>query len=158
MRVIALLLCVLASLPAGAGRRRAVAPPGTRLSIEFVQVPAAETTLIATGSDAWVDVRAVSQQAGSTGNTVSVRRKFGVRVVRAGSAPFGRAMVTARLNGPDGRSSLRINGQPLSSMPIVVSAHVEIGVTTIHVLDIDVAASVPAGPLAASISWEVTTQ
>jgi hypothetical protein len=158
MKFITLALCLAASLPVYAARRRATAPPTAALSIEFVDVPAAGATLIAAGSDAWVDVKNVSQQAGSTGKSVRVRRQFGIRILRAGGVSWGTAIITARLNSPDGRSSLQIDGQTLSSTPVVVSSRAVVGAMTIHTLEIEVPDSVAAGPLAASISWEVTTQ
>ena len=158
MKIMALVLCLAASLPVYAARRRATAPPTSALSIEFVDVPAAGATLIAAGSDAWVDVKTVSQQAGLTGKSVRVRRQFGVRILRAGGVSWGTAIITARLDSPDGRSSLQIDGQTLSSTPVVVSSRAVVGAMTIHTLEIAVPDSVAAGPLAASISWEVTTQ
>ena len=158
MKIIALALCLAASLPLYAARRRAAAPPSAALSIEFVDVPAAGTTLIAAGSDAWVDMKTVSQQAGSMGKSVRVRRQFGIRILRAGGVSWGTATVTVRLNSPDGRSSVRIDGQVLSSTPVVVSARAAVGALSINTLEIEVPESVAAGPLAASISWEVTTQ
>jgi hypothetical protein len=158
MKIIVLALCLAASLPVYAARRRAATPPSAALSIEFVDVPAAGTTLIAAGSDAWVDVKTVSQRAGSTGKSARVLRQFGIRILRAAGVSWGTAMVTARLNSPDGRSSLRIDGQVLSSTPVVVSSRAAVGAVTVHTLEIEVPDSVAAGPLAASISWEVTTQ
>jgi hypothetical protein len=158
VKIMALGLCIAVSLPLYAERRRAVAPNAGTLSIEFVDVPAAGARLLAAGADAWVDVNTVSRQAGSTGKSVRVRRQFGIRIVRSGGASWGTAMVTAKLDSPDGRSSLRIDGQPLTSTPIVVNARAAIGAMTIHTLEIEVSDSVAAGPLAASISWEVTTQ
>jgi len=158
MKIMVLALCLAASLPLYAARRRAAAPPSAALSIEFVDVPAAGTTLMAAGSDAWVDLKTVSQQAGSMGKSLRVRRQFGIRILRAGGASWGTAIVTARLDSPDGRSSLRIDGQVLGSTPIVVISRAAVGALTIHILEIEVSNSVPAGPLAASISWEVTTQ
>ena len=157
MKIVVLALCVAASLPLYAGRRRAAAPPNAALSIEFVDVPAAAgIALIAAGSDAWVDAGAVSQQAGSMRKSVRMRQQFGVRIVRAGSAPWGTVMVTARLDSPDGRSSLRIDGQPLTGATIVVDAHAAVGALTIHTLEIEVLGSAAPGPLGASISWQVT--
>jgi len=158
MKILVLALCLAVSLPLYAARRRAAAPPSAALSIEFVDVPAAGTTLMAAGSDAWVDLKTVSQQAGSMGKSLRVRRQFGIRILRAGGASWGTAIVTARLDSPDGRSSLRIDGQVLGSTPIVVISRAAVGALTIHILEIEVSNSVPAGPLAASISWEVTTQ
>jgi hypothetical protein len=136
MKIIAIALCLAASLPLYAARRRAAAPTSAALSIEFVDVPAAGATLTAAGSDAWVDLKTVSQQAGSTGKSVRVRRQFGIRILRAGGVSWGTAMVTARLNSPDGRSSMRIDGQPLSSTPVVVSARAAVGALSIHTLEI----------------------
>src|ERR1700674_6086978 len=97
MKIVIVALCIAVSLPLYAGRRRVPAPPPAALSIEFVNVPAAVTTITAIGSDAWVDVNTVSQQAGSTGKSLRVRQQFGIRILRAGGGSWGTAMVTARL-------------------------------------------------------------
>jgi hypothetical protein len=157
MKITALALCLAAALPVYAERRAAAAPPAGALSIEFVNVPAPGATLIAAGSDAWVDLNTVSH-AGSKGKSVRVRRQFGIRIVRAGGVSWGTATITARLDAPDGRSSMRIDGQTLNSRPVVVNPRAVVGTMTIYTLEIEVADSVPPGPLAASISWEVTAQ
>lgn len=151
-------LCIAASLPLSAERRRAVTPSAGVLSIEFVDVSEHGTPLIAAGSDAWVELDTVSQQAGSAGNSVRVRRQIGIRILRTGGLPGGTATVTARLDSSDGRSSVRIDGQLLAGVPALVSSRAAIGAMTIHTLEVDVPDSVAAGPLAVSISWEVTTQ
>ena len=153
--VVALALC-LADSPLSAARRRAVAPPSA-LSREFVQLPASGTSLMAAGPDAWVDLNTVSQQAGSMGRSVRLRRQFGVRILRAGEVAWGTARVTARLSAPDGRSALRLDGQSLGNTPVVVTARAAVGALTIHTLEIEVSEAVSQGPLAASISWEVTS-
>jgi hypothetical protein len=158
MKIVVLGLCLAVSLPLYAERRHAAAPPSAALSIEFVDVPTSGMRLIAAGSDAWVDMKTLSQQAGSTGKSVRVRRQFGIRILRAGGVSWGTAVVTARLNSQDGRSTVRIDGQPLTSAPVVVSSRAVVGALIIHTLEIEVSDSVAAGPLAASISWEVTTQ
>jgi hypothetical protein len=157
VKIIALALCLVASLPLYAERPR-TAPPVGALSIEFVYVPSAGPTLSAAGPDAWVDLSTVSKRAGSKDKSVRIRRQFGIRIVRAGGVSWGTAMVTARRDSPDGRSSLRIDGQTLSSRPVVINARAVVGVLTTYTLEIEVADSVPAGPLAASISWAVTAQ
>jgi hypothetical protein len=158
MKIIALALCIAVTLPLYAARRRSAAPPVETLSIEFVDIPAAGTALIATGADAWIDLDTVSQRAGSTGKSVRVRRQFGIRILRAGGMSWGTATVTARLNSQDGRSSVRIDGKPVAGMPVVIDVRAPVGAMTIHTLEIEVPDSVAAGPLSASISWEVTTQ
>ena len=157
VKILALALSLAAALPLYAEHPRAV-PPAGALSIEFVDVPAAGATVVAAGSDAWVDLNTVSKRAGSKEKSVRIRRQFGVRVVRAGGVSWGTAMITARLNAPDGRSSIRIDGQTLSGRPVVVNRRATVGAMSIYTLEIEVADSVPAGPLAASISWEVTAQ
>lgn len=157
MKIVGIALCIALSLPLYAARRHAAAPLPGVLSIEFVDV-AAGTTLIAAGSDALVELNTVRQRAGSMGRSVRVLRQFGIRILRKGGVPWGTAMVTARLNSQDGRSTLRIDGKPVAGMPVVVDARASVGVMTIHTLEIEVPDSVAAGPLAASISWEVTTQ
>jgi hypothetical protein len=158
LKIAAVALCIALSLPLYAARRRAVAPTVGALSIEFVDVPASDASVIAAGSNAWLDLNRVSQQAGSMGKSLRVRRQFGIRILRAGGVSWGTVAVTARLESPDGRSSLRIDGQALGSMPVVVNARAAIGAVTIHTLEIEVPDSVAAGPLKSSISWEVTTQ
>lgn len=152
-----LALCLAAAMPLYAERPRATPPVGA-LSIEFVDVPAAGATLVAAGSDAWVDLNTVSHRAGSKERSVRIRRQFGIRIVRAGGVSWGTARITARVDSPDGRSSMRIDGQTLSSRRVVVNEHATVGALNIYTLEIEVADSVPAGPLAASIAWEVTAQ
>jgi hypothetical protein len=156
VKIVALALCFVVSLPLYAERKRAAAPTAGALSIEFVDVPAADARLLAVGSEAWLDLKTVSQQAGSIGKSARVRRQFGIRIIRTAGVSWGTAMVTARLDSSDGRSSMRIDGKPLSSMPVLIEARATVGATTIHTLEIEVPDSVTAGPLAASISWEVS--
>jgi hypothetical protein len=158
MKMLAIALCIALSLPLYAARRRAVAPQAGVLSIEFVDVPAPGTTLITAGSDALVELNTVSQQAGSMGRSVRVRRQFGIRIFRKGGVSWGTATVTARLDSQDGRSSLRIDGKPVAGMPVVIDPRAAVGTVTIHTLEIEVLESVAAGPLAASISWEASTR
>lgn len=153
----AALALALVATPLSAGRRRAVAPPPGALLLEFVHVSAAEASVMSAGSDAWVDLDTVSQHAGSTGKSIQVRRTVGIRVLRDGGGAWGTATVTARVNAPDGRSSLRVDGQLLGSTPVVVNARAAVGALTIHTLEIEVPDSVPQGAISASISWEVTT-
>ena len=157
-KVVVVALCVAVSLPLFAERRRAVARQPDRLSIEFVDIPAPGATVLPAGSDAWIDFNTVSQKAGSTGKSVRVRREFGIRIVRAGGVSWGTARVSARLDTLDGRSSLRLDGQLLTGAPLLIDARAAVGSMKLHTLEIEVRDSVPAGPLAASIFWEVIAQ
>lgn len=144
--------------PVHAARHRAVAVPSPALSIQFVPVAAEGPVFMAAGSDAWIETDAVSKRAGAKARSTRVRRRFGVRVLRAGAMSWGTAIVTARLQSADGRSSITIDGQTLGSTAIVVNPRAAVGAMTIHTIEIEVSDSVAEGPLSASIHWEVTTQ
>jgi hypothetical protein len=158
MRATALLLCSALSLPLHAGRRRAVAVPENALSITFVDAPSSNSKVTASGTDAWLDLDTVSQRATSRERSIKVRRQFGIRIDRAGAIAAGTAIVTARLESWDGRASVRIDGRPLTAAPFVVNRHAAVGAVTYHTLEIEVPETVPEGPLAAAIAWEVTTE
>lgn len=152
------ILLVAISLPLYAERRRAIAPPVRVLSIEFVNVPAADPSVLAAGPDAWVDVSSIGQPAESTARSVRVQRQFAIRILRSGGLSSGTASVTATVNVPDRRCLLRIDGHPLGTTPVIVDARAALGDVTVHTLDIEVPDTVAAGPLAALISWEATSQ
>jgi hypothetical protein len=109
------------------------------------------------GNEAWVDLHTVTH-LGHREQVTRIRQRFGVRVVRAGGVSFGSAVITARLESWDGRSSVRLNGRPITSVPMTVDAHAEVGTTKFYDLEIEVPTTVADGPLSASIEWEVTTE
>jgi len=153
------LMMVLLAMPASAGRRRPVAPVvDDALSIVFVDGQAADNSLTAAGADAWLDVKDLSRNPGSRERGTRVRRRFGVRVVRNSGTASGTVTITARLQSSDGRTQMRLDGKPLTEAPSVVDAHAAIGAVTLHTLEIEINDAIPAGPIAAAISWEVTTQ
>lgn len=153
------LLAALLALPASAERRRPAAPVVSEaLAIVFVDAPAADAGFAAAGGEAWLDVKDLAHLAGSHERGTRVQKRFGVRVVRTGNAASGTAMITARLESSDGRTSMRLDGKPLTAAPAVVDAHAAIGAVTFHTIEIEITDAVPAGPIAASISWEVTAQ
>jgi hypothetical protein len=156
MMTAALVLLVLAALPMRAQRRRAAAPPEETLSIAFVEVgPGGDASLKAAGSEAWLDLNAVTHE-GSARST-KVRRKFGIRIERAGNAAAGTAAIVARLESWDGRATYRLDGRPLTAAPFVVDAHAAVGTVSLHTLDIEVPVEAAAGALSASVAWEVTS-
>src|SRR5436305_2323963 len=155
MMTAALVLLVLAALPMRAQRRRAAAPPEETLSIAFVEVRSGDESLKAAGSEAWLDLDAVSHQGSS--RSTRLRRKFGIRVERAGNAATGTASIVARLESWDGRATYRLDGRPLTAAPFVVEAHAAVGTVTIHTLDIEISIEAAAGSLAASVTWEVNS-
>jgi hypothetical protein len=156
MKIIVFVLLAAVALPL-CGETRPVAPASGVLSVEFVDMPAGNSMLLTAGSDAWVDFSAVSQQGNSRERSVRIQRRFAIRILRAGVSS-GLATLTARLQSQDGRALLRMDGQPLTSTPVVIDARAAIGAITVHTLEIEVRDTVAAGPLAASIFWEATTQ
>jgi hypothetical protein len=158
MKIVILALLVAIAAPLSAGRRRAVAPPSGMLSIEFVDVPSAAAGLFAAGPDAWIDLAAVRQEAGTTGSSLRQRRQFAVRIVRSGGLSWGTVRLTASRAVSDSRCSLRIDGHALGSAPMVIDARAEVGAVILHTLEIEVPVSAAPGPLDASISWQATAQ
>jgi hypothetical protein len=155
------MLLSLLALPASAARGRAAAPViGDSLSIVFTDGTAADGAFIAAGGDAWLDVKGVSHNASGRERGTHVQRRFGVRVVRTGGSASGTGTVTitARLESSDGRTSMRLDGKPLTEMPTIVDAHAAIGAVGFHILEIEISDAVAPGPIAAAVSWEVTVQ
>jgi len=155
MMIAVLVLLVSAALPLRAERRRAAAPPEEMLVIVFVAVGSDDESLKAAGSEAWLDLNAVTHSGNA--RTTRLRRKFGIRIERAGNATAGTAAIVARLESWDGRATYRLDGRPLTAAPFVVDAHAAVGTVTVHTLDIEVPIEAAAGPLSASVAWEVNS-
>lgn len=155
MMAAAMVMLVSAALPIQAERRRAAAPPEETLSIVFVEAGSSDGSLKAAGSEAWLDLNAVSHQGSS--RSTRLRRTFGIRIERAGNATAGTAAIVARLESWDGRATYRLDGRPLTAAPFVVDAHAAVGTVTVHTLDIEVPIEAAAGPLSASVAWEVSS-
>ncbi|MGH9418675.1 MAG: hypothetical protein ACRD3J_01780, partial [Thermoanaerobaculia bacterium] len=127
------ILAVLLALPAVAARRRPVAPVASdALAIVFVDVPATEGTFTAAGGEAWLDVNDVAHRASRHERGTRVQRRFGIRVVRATGTASGTATITARLESSDGRTSMRLDGKPLTEAAAIVDAHAAIGAVVYH--------------------------
>ena len=155
MMIAVLVLLVSAALPVRAERRRAAAPPEETLSIVFVEVGSGDESLKAAGSEAWLDLNAVTHSGNA--RTTRLRRRFGIRIERAGNATAGTAAIVARLESWDGRATYRLDGRPLTTASFVVDAHAAVGTVTVHTLDIEVPIEAAAGPLSASVAWEVNS-
>ena len=143
---LAIILSLALTGPAFGGRRRvvAVSPAGhDEIRIVFVGVTGS-------GSDAIVD-------AGSTAQARSkIRKTFGVRLEAPGSGEGATATVRASLESHDGRSTLRINGIKLHTIPTVIHAQIPIGVVMKDTLEIEVPPDVAEGAFASSIRWDVS--
>jgi hypothetical protein len=158
-RALAVILSIVVALSAAAAeRRRVVAPPDDSLTIVFVENDSAQGSMLPAGNDAWLDLKSVARMGASKEKSIRIRHRFGVRVVRAGGAAWGTAVITAQLDSYDGRASYRLDGRPLTTATLVVDAHAAVGTVVFHTLDVEVPVSVPEGPLAASINWQVTTE
>ena len=160
-QLIGVILTALLALPASAARGRAVAPViGDTFSIVFLDGTAADGAFIAAGGEAWLDVKGVSHDGSRREHGTHVQRRFGVRVVRtSGSASgTGTVTITARLESSDGRTSMRLDGKPLTEVPTIVDAHAAIGTVGFHILDIEISDAVAPGPIAAAVAWDVNAQ
>ena len=152
-----LAVVVLCAASVEADRHRAVATPDPNaISVEFVEVPATGGTMTVVQNDAWLDVgRFFKRDLREHG--VHVRRDVGLRLLRAGTTQWGTARLTARLQSIDGRTSVRVDGQLLTTTPTLIDARRTIGPLVVHHIDIAVPDSATAGPLATTITWEATT-
>jgi hypothetical protein len=145
------------ALPSVADRRRATAPPINPLTIAFLDAGSSDASLTAAGSDAWLDLSTVTHQGAANERSTRIRRKFGIRVLRDGSAGRGSATITARLGSWDGRATYRLDGQTLTAALFTVDPHATFGTVTMHTLEIDIPTTESEGSLAASIQWEATS-
>jgi hypothetical protein len=153
--LIAAAMATLVASPIHADRRRAVAPGVDALSLEFVDVNTGGS-MTAIGNNAWVDVGRISKRDAHARQT-HVVREFGLRITRGSIVSYGTARVMARLQSWDGRATVRLDGQPLTTAPVLIDPSAAIGATVVHRLEIDVPDSTPAGPINASVLWEVTS-
>jgi hypothetical protein len=152
------LLAVVMALPASAARRRSAAPVvSDALSIVFID-GGTDASFTSAGTDAWLDVKDVAHNAGSGRRGTRVQRRIGIRVVRTSGTATGTATVTARLDSSDGRTSMRLDGKPLTEAMLIVDPHAAIGSVAFHILEIEVSDAIAPGPIAAAITWEVTAQ
>ncbi|HEX3068341.1 MAG TPA: hypothetical protein VHX14_07180, partial [Thermoanaerobaculia bacterium] len=90
--------------------------------------------------------------------TTRLRRRIGIRLVRANGFASGSATISVRLDSWDGRATFRIDGKQLSSAPVTIDTHLAVGPVTVHTLEIDIPVSVAEGALAASLRWEVIVE
>lgn len=151
-------LAALSALPLAAAEKRLARTETQTLSIAFVDAASSVGgTLTTANNDGWLDVQQLAHKPGSREAVTRTRKQFGIRIVQAGSLTPGTARITARLESWDGRATVKLDGRVLTAAPLVVDAHAAVGGVAMHQLEIEVPVSVAAGPLAASIAWEVTT-
>jgi hypothetical protein len=141
---IAFLLILTNPSIAGGRRRPAASPaPAEEMSIVFVGMSGS-------GSDAMFDAGVASRPRGV------IVRSFGLRL-DAGTRTTGTAVLRVWLESNDGRSTIRIDGMPLGTLPRVLDAHAPLGHVTTHRLEIEVPPEVAAGSFGSAIRWEAST-
>ncbi len=156
---ITLLVLVASTRPARAEKRRATAPPpDDSVAIKFIDVDSSDASMTAAGSEAWIDLKTVTH-AGVAGERMTrMRRRIGIRLLRANGLALGTAAISVRLESWDGRATFRIDGKQLSSTPLIIAIRAAIGPVTVYTLDIAVPVSAAEGALAASIRWEALVE
>jgi len=141
------LLLILTTPAIAGGRRRTAAAspaPAEAMTITFVGMGG-------NGSDALYDAGVVSRPRGV------IVRTFGIRI-DSGTRMTGTAVLRVWLESNDGRSTIRIDGKPLGTLPRVLDAHMPLGHVTTHRLEIEVPSDVAEGSFGSSIRWEATTE
>ena len=133
------------SIVSAAPRRRAVAPVPDELTITFVS----RAGLLDLGT---VTHTGRYAERGRTVRSETVT----MRVDRRGGSR-GTASLRAYLAAPDARCTIRIDGQLVGAVPIVIDPQIPIGAVTSHRIDIEVPVTAAAGPLATTIGWEAST-
>ena len=132
------------SIVSAAPRRRAVAPVPDELTITFVS----RAGLLDLGTVAHTG------RFAERGRTVR-SETITMRVDRGSSR--GTASLRAYLAAPDARCTIRIDGQLMGAVPIVIDPQIPIGAVTSHRIDIEVPVTAAEGPLATTIGWEAST-
>lgn len=145
--LLSITILLILTMPAIAGGRRhpaATSPASAEeLTIAFVGVSG-------NGSDALLDAGMVSRPRGV------IVRTFGIRI-DSGTRMTGTAALRVWLESNDGRSTIRIDGKPLGTLPRVLDAHAPLGHVTTHRLEIEVPPDVNEGAFGSSIRWEAMT-
>jgi len=155
--LLTLTLAMTLAVPAFGGRRRAVAAsPAAQDEIRIVFVG-----VTGSGSEAMVDAGAMSQTRAKRGRgarTASVtRRVFGIRIEAASASEGATATLRASLESHDARSTIRIDGIELTTVPKIIDPQSPLGIATTHTIEIEVSAAVPEGGFASAVRWDVST-
>src|SRR5207244_3969124 len=104
----AVMVALAVAMPESASQRRVLTiPPDDSLTIAFVESDANDASIVPAGSDAWLDLKRMSQTGGPKEKAIRTRHRFGVKVVSAGRAT-GAAVISASLSSWDGRATYRL--------------------------------------------------
>jgi hypothetical protein len=133
-------------------------PAREALAITFVPLEDQAMRPLARG-EARLDLGSVSAAENADGRRLRrtrVRRRIGIRIGAAG-ATARPVSLRAFLAADDGRVRVRVDGLPLSSVPRLIDPAVRTGVTSSHLIEIEVPESEPEGPFFARITWLAET-
>jgi hypothetical protein len=148
MRATAVLLALAlsaGSVVSAAPRRRAVAPVPDELTITFVSRAGI------------LDLGAIAHTGRNAPRGRTMRSEtIVIRVDRRGGGR-GSATLRAYVASPDARCAIRIDGQLLGAVPVVIDPQIPIGAVTSHRIEIEVPVTAAEGPLATTIGWEAST-
>lgn len=114
--------------------------------------------MTAAGSEAWLDLNVVSHDGNRRERVIRIRKRVGVRVIRAGGTAWGTATISARLDSTDGRAAIRVDGRLLTSESTVIAMRASVGELRFHTVEIEVPLTAAEGPLAAAITWEASSE
>jgi hypothetical protein len=84
---------------------------------------------------------------------ILVRERIAVRL--EGSRGMARVSVALAQDTPG--TVIRVNGQPVSTMPRVIDAAHRVGATVVHQLEVSIAADAPAGAFLSNLLWVAET-
>jgi hypothetical protein len=134
------------------GRRRAVATSASPAALAISFVDASGSTNAPT-----LDAGAIRWHQGPGRGRSVTTRTIGIRIGAPSAESLGSATLRAYLEHHDFHQTIRVNGVALAASPQIVDRHTPIGVVTFHRIEIEVSRIAPAGMIASSIRWEVTT-
>ena len=155
MRAIAvtLIACALSPLVAVVASEPAAAVDGPREDLTLRLLPLEAGGRDAGGSDAILDLGAVSAAARTArGRAVVVRQRVAVRL----DSPSGRvtsARLQASLAADTAGCTVRVDGVPLSTVPRLLDGVHRVGATVVHEIEVHVEASAAEGALLSEIEW-----
>ncbi len=148
--IAALVLTLLPAEVNAAGRRRAAPSPVLPDDIVITFVPTVDG--IQQSEAALLDVGTVRHSGGRTRGT-TVTKSIGIRLTHRSGAS-GIARLRAYVQQADSRSSVRVDGVTLTTVPQLIEANAIVGATERHRIEVTVPVSAPEGALAGTITWE----
>ena len=145
-----LALCVSTASAAGTTSLLQAAPAALAFAFQVLDGEGSRGV----GSVPLVDIGAVSAKSVSgRSNPILVKRRVAVRL--DGAAAMARVSVSLVSETPG--CTIRIDGQPIGSIPRVVDPLHRVGSTVVHQLELSIPAGVPAGAFLSNLQWLAET-